>query len=128
MILWDIRDLSHNQHKTLRFNIEFDYANFVSWSPDSKAFIIHTVRENNIVVYKTDKKKDGALGSATQVLAFDKVSECFNTEQMSLGSQKGNVLILSLHCDETVNFISSAKTYYLLSKSTWKNVKCLLNF
>lgn len=82
VILWDIRDLSHNQHKTLRVNIEFDHASFVSWSPDSKAFIIHTVQGNNIVVYKIDKKKDGALGSATQVVAFDKVSEFFNSEQI----------------------------------------------
>ncbi|XP_063383996.1 transducin beta-like protein 2 isoform X2 [Cydia fagiglandana] len=75
VILWDIRDLSHNQHKTLRVNIEFDHAQFVAWSPDSKAFIVHTVRENNIVVYKIEKKKDGAIGAATQVLAFDKVHD-----------------------------------------------------
>ncbi|XP_061716088.1 transducin beta-like protein 2 isoform X2 [Cydia pomonella] len=75
VILWDIRDLSHNQHKTLRVNIEFDHAQFVAWSPDSKAFIVHTARENNIVVYKIEKKKDGAIGAATQVLVFDKVHD-----------------------------------------------------
>ncbi|XP_059048492.1 transducin beta-like protein 2 isoform X2 [Achroia grisella] len=73
VILWDIRDLNQKEHKTLRVNIEFDHASHVAWSPDSKAFIIHTVRENNIVVYKIEKKKDGTIGSANAVITFDKV-------------------------------------------------------
>ncbi|VVC87720.1 unnamed protein product [Leptidea sinapis] len=74
VFLWDVRDLSHKEHKTLRVNIDFDHASHVAWSPDSKAFIVHTVRENNIVVYKIEKKKDGTIGSATPVLSFEKVS------------------------------------------------------
>lgn len=74
IILWDIRDLTQKEHKTLRVNIEFDHASHVAWSPDSKAFIVQTVRENNILVYKIEKKKDGVIGSATLVLKFDKVS------------------------------------------------------
>ncbi|KAJ2949033.1 hypothetical protein O0L34_g5975 [Tuta absoluta] len=73
VLLWDIRDLNQKEHKTLRVNIEFDLASHVAWSPDSKAFIVHTVRENRIQVYKIERKKDGAIGSASQVLAFDKV-------------------------------------------------------
>lgn len=61
----------------MRVNIEFDHASHVAWSPDSKAFIVHTVRENHIVVYKIEKKKDGAIGSAAPVITFDKVSEYF---------------------------------------------------
>lgn len=77
MILWDVRDLNQKEHKTLRVNIEFDHASHVAWSPDSKAFIVHTVRENNIVVYKIEKKKDGTIGSAAPVITFDKVSDSF---------------------------------------------------
>ncbi|RVE49586.1 hypothetical protein evm_005814 [Chilo suppressalis] len=73
VLLWDIRDLNQKEHKTLRVNIEFDHASHVAWSPDSKAFIVHTVRENHIVVYKIEKKKDGAIGSATPVITFEKV-------------------------------------------------------
>ncbi|XP_013186872.1 transducin beta-like protein 2 isoform X2 [Amyelois transitella] len=73
VILWDIRDLNQKEHKTLRVNIEFDYASHVAWSPDSKAFIVHTVRENHIVVYKIERKKDGVIGAATPVITFDKV-------------------------------------------------------
>ncbi|KAL0838856.1 hypothetical protein ABMA28_016884 [Loxostege sticticalis] len=75
VILWDIRDLNQKEHKTLRVNIDFDYASHVAWSPDSKAFIVHTVRENHIVVYKIEKKKDGGIGSATPVITFDKAHE-----------------------------------------------------
>lgn len=79
VILWDIRDLNQKEHKTLRVNIEFDYASHVAWSPDSKAFIVHTVRDNHIIVYKIEKKKDGTIGSATPVITFDKVSEFLST-------------------------------------------------
>lgn len=81
-MLWDIRDLTQKEHKTLRVNLEFDHATFVAWSPDSKAFIIHTVRENRIAVYKIEKKKDGHIGSATQVMTFDNV--CFSWYFFSL--------------------------------------------
>lgn len=75
VILWDIKDLNQKEHKTLRVNIEFDYATHVAWSPDSKAFLVHTVQENHIAVYKIEKKKDSAIGSATSVITFDKVHE-----------------------------------------------------
>lgn len=76
-MIWDIRDLNVKEHKTLRVNIEFDHASHVAWSPDSKAFVVHTVRENNIVVYKIEKKKDGTIGSANPVITFDKVITIF---------------------------------------------------
>ncbi|CAB3261437.1 unnamed protein product [Arctia plantaginis] len=75
VILWDVRDLNQKEHKTLRVNIEFDHASHVAWSPDSKAFIVHTVRENHVIVYKIEKKKDGAIASAAPVITFDKVHE-----------------------------------------------------
>lgn len=67
--------MNQKEHKTLRVNIEFDHASHVAWSPDSKAFIVHTVRDNNIIVYKIEKKKDGFIGSATPVIEFDKVRQ-----------------------------------------------------
>lgn len=63
------------EHKTLRVNIEFDFASHVAWSPDSKAFCVHTVQENHIMVYKIEKKKDGTIGGANPVLTFDKVRQ-----------------------------------------------------
>ncbi|CAH2232803.1 jg16586 [Pararge aegeria aegeria] len=73
VILWDIRDLSVKEHKTLRVNIQYDHASHIAWSPDSKAFCVHTVMENHIVVFKIEKKKDGTIGAAHPVTTFEKV-------------------------------------------------------
>ncbi|KAF2895535.1 hypothetical protein ILUMI_10640 [Ignelater luminosus] len=75
VLLWDTKDLTQKDHKSLRINIEFDHPTFVKWSPDSKAFIIHKYNANAIEVYKVEKKKDGWLGSATKALTFPKVHE-----------------------------------------------------
>ncbi|CAG4955943.1 unnamed protein product [Colias eurytheme] len=72
VILWDIRDLSHKDHRNLRVNIEFDYASHIAWSPDSRGIVVHTVRENQIMGYKVEKKKD-LLVSVTQAITFDKM-------------------------------------------------------
>ena len=71
--MWDSKDLTQKDIKSLRVNIEFDHPTFVKWSPDSKAFIIHKFNENAIEVYKIEKKKDGWLGHATKALTFPKV-------------------------------------------------------
>ncbi|GBP36949.1 Transducin beta-like protein 2 [Eumeta japonica] len=91
VILWDIRDLNQKEHKTLRVNIEFDHASHVVWSPDSKAFIVHTVRENCIAVYKIEKKKDGMIGSAAPVIAFDRVYGKKSTKCELYSPTKGSV-------------------------------------
>ncbi|KAL4713999.1 hypothetical protein ACJJTC_005630 [Scirpophaga incertulas] len=96
VILWDIRDLVQKKdHKTLRVNIEFDHASHVAWSPDSKFFIVHTVRENQIVVYKIEKKKDGSIGSAVPVHTFEKA-----------------------HADDIVGFGISSNGKYMMSCSS----------
>lgn len=78
VIIWDSRDLTQKDIKSIRINIDFDYPTFVTWSPDSKAFIINKAHENNIEVYKIEKKKDGWLGQATKALSFPKVSFFFS--------------------------------------------------
>lgn len=54
-------------------NIEFDYATFVKWSPDSKAFVIQKYSGNMLEVYKVEKKKEGWLKPATKALTYPKV-------------------------------------------------------
>lgn len=73
VFLWDTKDLSQRDRKSLRINIDFDYATMVKWSPDSKAFIISKFNENTVEVYKVEKKKDGWL-QASKALTFPKVS------------------------------------------------------
>lgn len=73
MLLWDIKDLTNKDRRSLRINIDFDYSTFVKWSPDTKAFIAQKFNGNNVDVYKVEKKKDGFFTSATKVLSFPKV-------------------------------------------------------
>ncbi|KAJ8965115.1 hypothetical protein NQ314_004340 [Rhamnusium bicolor] len=74
VFIWDIKDLTQKDRKSLRINIDFDYATLVKWSPDSKAFIINKFNENVVEVYKVEKKKDGWL-NASKVLTFPKSHE-----------------------------------------------------
>ncbi|XP_038209839.1 transducin beta-like protein 2 isoform X3 [Zerene cesonia] len=91
VILWDVRDLSHRDHRNLRVNIEFDYASHIAWSPDSRGFVVHTVRENHIMGYKVEKKKD-LIASATQAITFDKVH---NEEVVGFGISSNGKFMMS---------------------------------
>lgn len=73
VFIWESKDLSQRDRKSLRINIEFDYATKVKWSPDSKAFIISKYNENAVEVFKVEKKKDGWL-QTSKALTFPKVS------------------------------------------------------
>ncbi|XP_045476449.1 transducin beta-like protein 2 isoform X2 [Harmonia axyridis] len=75
VFLWDTRDIKAKEHKSIRINIDYDYPIFVKWSPDNKAFLIHRYQDNNIEVYKVEKKKDGSLGHAAIAHTFPKVHE-----------------------------------------------------
>ncbi|CAG9767198.1 unnamed protein product [Ceutorhynchus assimilis] len=71
VFIWGAKELANKDRKSLRVNIEFDYATHVKWSPDCKAFIIHRFNENCLEVYKVDKKKDGWL-TASKAVTFPK--------------------------------------------------------
>ncbi|KAJ3657265.1 hypothetical protein Zmor_016277 [Zophobas morio] len=92
VLLWDSKDLTQKDIKSLRVNIEFDHPTFVKWSPDSKAFIIHKFNENAIEVYKIEKKKDGWLGHATKALTFPKAHE---TDVIGMGIAGNGKYIMS---------------------------------
>ena len=75
MLIWSTKDFDQQTHKSVRGNIEFDYAEHVCWSPDTKAFIIHKSAGNAIEVYKVTKRPDGSVGNAQVALTFPQV--CF---------------------------------------------------
>lgn len=84
VFLWEAKDLANKDRKSLRVNVEFDYATHVKWSPDCKAFVIHRYNENCLEVYKVDKKKDGWL-TATKASTFPKVSmSCMTFKTINL--------------------------------------------
>lgn len=72
-MLWCTSNLASKDRKSLRINVEYDYATHVRWSPDGKAFIIHKSHGNNVEVYKVAKKSDGFLASATKAHEFPMV-------------------------------------------------------
>uniref|UniRef100_A0A1Y1MZI9 Uncharacterized protein n=2 Tax=Photinus pyralis TaxID=7054 RepID=A0A1Y1MZI9_PHOPY len=91
VLLWDVKDLHQKDHKSLRINVEFDYATFVKWSPDSKAFLIHKFNGNCVEVYKIEKKSDGTIGSASKAITFAKV---YDDDVVGLGiSSNGKFII-----------------------------------
>lgn len=91
VFIWDTKDLTQKDRKSLRVNIEFDYATSVKWSPDSKAFIINKFNENVLEVYKVEKKKDGWLHAA-KALTFPKSHE---TDIIGMGIASNGRFIMS---------------------------------
>ncbi|KAK0170952.1 hypothetical protein PV328_008728 [Microctonus aethiopoides] len=73
--VWCTKDLLSKERKSLRINIDYDYATHVRVSPDGKAFIIHKSLGNNVEVYGLKKKTSGFFTSATSVLEFPKRHE-----------------------------------------------------
>ncbi|CAB4055806.1 TBL2 [Lepeophtheirus salmonis] len=67
VLIWFFKDLTSKEHKTWRGNVDFDHGIKVSWSPDSKAFIVHKASANKVEVYKMNKKEPG--GGPPQILA-----------------------------------------------------------
>ncbi|KAF4524257.1 hypothetical protein B566_EDAN008805 [Ephemera danica] len=73
VFIWNTKDFTQKDHKSLRINVEYDHAKFIKWSPDSKAFIIHKGVENVVEVYKLSKKTDGSgFSGATKAITFPK--------------------------------------------------------
>ncbi|XP_050696721.1 transducin beta-like protein 2 [Eriocheir sinensis] len=68
--IWSTKDFNLKEHKSVRGNIEFDFATKVCWSPDGKAVILHKSVANTIEVYKLTKRPDGSLGSPQVSLTF----------------------------------------------------------
>ncbi|KAG5891305.1 hypothetical protein JTB14_002866 [Gonioctena quinquepunctata] len=91
VFIWDTKDLSQKERKSLRINIDFDFATLIKWSPDSKAIIINKFNENAVEVYKVEKKKDGWL-QASKALTFPKVHE---TDVIGMGIASSGRFIMS---------------------------------
>ncbi|XP_045128986.1 transducin beta-like protein 2 [Portunus trituberculatus] len=108
--IWTTKDFSLKEHKSVRGNIEFDYATKVCWSPDGKAVIIHKSVANTIEVYKLTKRPDGSPGSPQMSMTFPQhdgeadvialdmavtgkfIMSCNNKNQLIIWSLRGEVM------------------------------------
>ena len=70
VLVWHTKDFAAKEHKCLRCNVEFDHGVFISWSPDSKAFVVQKAVANNTEVYKMGKKPDGSMGDFSVAVTF----------------------------------------------------------
>ncbi|CAG9856702.1 unnamed protein product [Phyllotreta striolata] len=91
VFIWDTKDLTQKDRKSVRVNIKFDHATHVKFSPDSKAFIINKYSDNTVEVYKVEKKKDGWL-TASQAFTFPKQHE---TDIISIDIQRNGKFIIT---------------------------------
>ncbi|XP_076040326.1 transducin beta-like protein 2 isoform X2 [Oratosquilla oratoria] len=110
VLIWNTKDLSQKDHRSVRGNIEYDYATHVCWSPDSKAFIVFKATANVIEVYKVGKKSDGSLGNIQLALTFPQhdateevlsmgfavtgkyIMTCSSTNQLVIWDLRGEIL------------------------------------
>lgn len=69
--LWNVKDFASKEHKYTRCNVEFDYPTCISFSPDSRAFIVALGTEKVLRVYKIHKKKDDGTPQMSVSQEFD---------------------------------------------------------
>lgn len=74
LFIWSTKDFPNKEHKSVRYNIDYDHASLVCWSPDTKAFMINRTTENALEVYKVTRKGDGWISGITKAVTFPKVS------------------------------------------------------
>nr|ACO14657.1 Transducin beta-like 2 protein [Caligus clemensi] len=117
VLIWFFKDLSSKEHKTWRGNVEFDHGIKVSWSPDSKAYVVHKATANQIQVYKMIKKDGGVPPNISaapiefQPLKFDVIALEFssNGKFMMTCTDKSTLTIWSLKGDK----LEEIETYHM---------------
>uniref|UniRef100_A0A1B6MB85 Uncharacterized protein n=1 Tax=Graphocephala atropunctata TaxID=36148 RepID=A0A1B6MB85_9HEMI len=92
VFIWSTKDFASKEHKNVRYNIEFDHASYVCWSPDSKAFVINRAAENVLEVYRVSRKTDGWISSIAKAITFPKQ---FEEEVVGLGVAVSGRYIMS---------------------------------
>ncbi|XP_047495100.1 transducin beta-like protein 2 isoform X2 [Penaeus chinensis] len=72
VLIWNADQFTQREHKSVRGNIEFDYATHIRWMPNSKGFTIFKKMENTIAIYKVSKTSAGMIGNAQEFSNFPK--------------------------------------------------------
>lgn len=73
IFIWSTKDWKERDHKFIRYNVDYDHASLIKWSPDSKAFVYNRTSDNAIEVCKLVRKPDGWISSLSKALTFPKV-------------------------------------------------------
>ncbi|BES95833.1 WD domain, G-beta repeat [Nesidiocoris tenuis] len=70
VFVWNTRDWKEKEHKYVRYNVEYDHASLISWSPDSKAFVYLRSHDNVLEVCKLTKRNDGWIQSVSKAVTY----------------------------------------------------------
>ncbi|XP_015914722.1 transducin beta-like protein 2 [Parasteatoda tepidariorum] len=100
VMLWTVKTFTEKNHRSVRANIEFDYATRIKWSPDSKAFVASVATANTVQVYKGGKKSDGTLGNFELILTFPTAHK---VDIINIGIACNGHFIMSCSSDTTIN-------------------------
>ncbi|XP_024082865.1 transducin beta-like protein 2 isoform X8 [Cimex lectularius] len=72
IFIWTTKSWKDKTHQNVRYNVEYDHASVIRWSPDSKAFVYNRATDNQLDVCKIQKKPDGKVLSVTKSTSFPK--------------------------------------------------------
>ena len=78
-----------------RVNVEFDYATSVSFSPDSRAFIVSLGTEHKLRVFKIHKEKKEGINNAMSVSPEFDFPKIHKTDIISVGISSTGKYIMS---------------------------------
>jgi hypothetical protein len=82
LMLWTVRldklessvkELNMKDIRTIRSAVKFDHATRIRWSPDSKALLTIRATNNDVEIYRLNKKEGGALPTVTPTGTLPKV-------------------------------------------------------
>lgn len=127
IFVWSTKDWKEKDHKFIRYNVDYDHASLIRWSPDSKAFVYNRHSDNYLDVCKLIRKPDGWIVSISKAISFLKVH---NQETIGLGiAVNGKYIMTSSSGTELVLWdlkgteISKLDTY-LMNNYTAKVSPC----
>ncbi|KAK9512844.1 hypothetical protein O3M35_001171 [Rhynocoris fuscipes] len=92
IFVWSTKHWKDKDHKYIRYNIDYDHASLIRWSPDSKAFIYNRYSDNTIEVCKLIRKPDGWIASLSKALTYPKAH---NNEIIGMGIDPNGKYIMT---------------------------------
>jgi len=116
-----ITELNMKDIRTIRTHVQYDHANRLRWSPDSKALLTVRALSNEIEIFKLGKKPEAGLPSLQATHTLPKIREdaLIAIEVASTGqyimtcTAKNEVDIVSLNGNVLTSFVNNqVETYF----------------
>ncbi|XP_048767458.2 transducin beta-like protein 2 [Ostrea edulis] len=99
VMIWNTKEFSQKEHKSVRGNVEYDHATRVKYSPDSKAFVCSLSNENTVRIFRIGKKDTGGIGNITAAFDFEKKH---SADIIYIGIASNGKFIMTCSSDTTI--------------------------